>query len=317
MSIDSNYISKEGYLTSHIADNHPTFNLIPIRSSDLFTNAELIQHSSPEGTGQSKLQSLYGDRFLGYTAKGRSALDTILRDIGLKKSDTVAIYTTSANHYISSCVTNTIEGHCNWERERIGESTKAILVNHEFGYLYNETKLLELKKLGIPLIEDCAYALGLKHPSGMLAGMLGDYALFSLSKCFPMQIGGFYLASKDLGTDLGGNDEGYVKALSTHYADQLEEIHTQRMSKFHEFCEILLPLGIKPHLARNSTDLPAVMLFSWSGFTDWIGLKSHLQSMGIICSVFYGQEAFYIPCHQHSERGYMEMIRDILQAYNG
>lgn len=64
-------------------------------------------------------------------------------------------------------------------RSKITDKTKAILCVHYAGYPVN---LAELKSIanqhGIPLIEDCAHALGALY-AGKHVGLVGDYAIYS------------------------------------------------------------------------------------------------------------------------------------------
>ena len=62
---------------------------------------------------------------------------------------------------------------------KISRKTKAILCVHYAGY---PVRLRELRQIadrhGIPLIEDCAHALGAKY-EGRSVGLIGDYGIFS------------------------------------------------------------------------------------------------------------------------------------------
>lgn len=82
---------------------------------------------------------------------------------------------------------------------KINGNTKAIIVPHIFGV---PADIIEIKKLGIPLIEDCAQALGAKVYDKNI-GVFGDIAVFS-----------FY-ATKVITTGQGGmlvsNDPKYVE----------------------------------------------------------------------------------------------------------
>ena len=57
----------------------------------------------------------------------------------------------------------------------ISKKTKAIIVPHTFGF---PAKIDEIKALGIPVIEDCAQALGGSYKGAQL-GIYGDLAVFS------------------------------------------------------------------------------------------------------------------------------------------
>ena len=108
-----------------------------------------------------------------YLKSGRDALKMALIKIGLKKEDSVLIVTTSGGKYISSCVTNAINEICNWDNQ-ISDQTRAILIIHEFGFPCEIPD--RLKHLEIPIIEDCAYAIGTRI-EGCNVGEIGDYSI--------------------------------------------------------------------------------------------------------------------------------------------
>jgi len=63
--------------------------------------------------------------------------------------------------------------------ERITSRTKAIMVVHYAGYPARMAAIIEIaRKAGIPVIEDCAHALGASYDS-MPVGTVGDFGVFS------------------------------------------------------------------------------------------------------------------------------------------
>lgn len=84
-------------------------------------------------------------------------------------------------------------------KKNISKKTKAIILTHTFGMPADIDKFLKLK---IPIIEDCAQAIGAKY-KGKLVGIFGKAAIFS-----------FY-ASKMLTTGYGGmvfsKDKNFIK----------------------------------------------------------------------------------------------------------
>lgn len=71
----------------------------------------------------------------------------------------------------------------------LDQSVKAIIVPHMFGY---RADIGPVKKLGIPVIEDCAQAVGGRYPDGTLLGTMGDIAILSFfaTKLLPAGEGG-------------------------------------------------------------------------------------------------------------------------------
>ncbi len=133
-------------------------------------------------------------------ASGTAALYLALYGLNIKKGDEVIVPT-----YVCSAVLNAIflagakpilvdinEGDLNISYsetiKKINKKTKAIIITHTFGYPSDLDKFINL---GIPLIEDCAQALGSRW-KGRAVGGFGRVAVFS-----------FY-ASKVITTGYGG-----------------------------------------------------------------------------------------------------------------
>ena len=87
---------------------------------------------------------------------GRDAIEMSLRHLNLSTEDEIQILTTSGNSYISGCVTSSIEKFCRWSRTR-STQTKALFLIHEFGFPLEAD---QIQSDELPVIEDCAYAMG-------------------------------------------------------------------------------------------------------------------------------------------------------------
>ncbi|MBI3046048.1 MAG: DegT/DnrJ/EryC1/StrS family aminotransferase [Candidatus Harrisonbacteria bacterium] len=150
----------------------------------------------------------FEDEFSGFLFKkpgqaaavssGTAALYLALISLGIGKGDEVILPT-----YVCSAVLNAIFmagarpvlvdiENLNLSYfetvKKVNRRTKAIIITHTFGYPADTRKFLNL---GIPIIEDCAQALGSKF-NNKYVGTFGDIAIFS-----------FY-ASKMMTTGYGG-----------------------------------------------------------------------------------------------------------------
>src|SRR5262249_22972883 len=107
----------------------PAYKISPFTTSDLAFNRNL--------PFSDKIDGYFRERFVGrrfiYCESGRQALHLALQHLGLADRDVVTILTTTGNFYVSGCVTREIERFCRWSRQ-IEPDTKALLVNHEFGF---------------------------------------------------------------------------------------------------------------------------------------------------------------------------------------
>lgn len=240
-----------------------------------------------------------------------AALDIVLTQLSLKSDDEVWIETTSNNKYISGCVTRTIEKHCKWSR-RQGPKTAAVLVNHEFGHVY--PKVGQLKKLGYPIIEDAAYSMFSGSDEG-LVGSVGDYAVYSLAKMFPMQCGGILVdKSGTLASDVQADFASFLKCNYRFYIPQRANIVDTRVQNHCLLADKLAKFGFKPRFEANQHEVPGAFVFTAHGF-DLEGMKRFLLAQGIECTVFYGEEAFVLPCHQSLGNEYFDCFVSLINYF--
>lgn len=249
-------------------------------------------------------------KYYQYTTKGREAIKIALEYFHLEKEDVVTILTTSGNFYISGCVTKEIEKICKWSRD-FTDKTKVIFVNHEFGYAYKE--LAALKSYGLPIIEDCAHSF-FTECNGI--GTVGDFVIYSLPKAFSMQLGGV-LVSNSIElipkTDKGLND--YFEKYAGSQIQGIHSITEKRLDNYYFLESHLADIGIYPFFELEKGTVPGVFLFRWHSDIDYPKLKVFMQSHGVESSVFYGQDAFFIPCHQELSQGELNYMIELLRYF--
>ncbi|MBE0655948.1 MAG: DegT/DnrJ/EryC1/StrS family aminotransferase, partial [Bacteroidales bacterium] len=209
------------------------------------------------------------------------------------------ILTTSGNFYISSCVTKEIEKFCKWSREFVPES-RIIFVNHEFGYPFPD--LIKLKEFNLPIIEDCAGAF-FSIDKDKTIGEVGDFVIYSLPKMFPLQVGGL-LVTKQI-VEEGSNSTldpfmlQYIKNVLSEYMSERDEIVRKRIENYLILKESFLSLGFREQFPLDDCIVPNVFMFRTNNSgINLPELKKYFWAHGIQCSVFYGEEAFFIPVHQ-------------------
>ena len=122
------------------------------------------------------------------TPMGRTAIDLVLRHLGLRADDEVYVTTTYGADYVSSIVTCAIFNYC----QVLTERTKLIYLIHEFGVPHSETRAMSklARERNIPLLEDCAYCVDSRHADGRRVGEDGSYVIYSLPKVFEVPSGG-------------------------------------------------------------------------------------------------------------------------------
>ncbi len=238
---------------------------------------------------------------------GRSAIMLALQQYDLRPEDEVAIITTSGNTYISSCVTLEIEKICKWSMA-ITERTKLLFVNHEFGFCYEG--LNQLRKYDLPIIEDCALSLASTN-MGNTVGTIGDFVIYSLPKFFPISFGGVLKCNnvkRMKKAPMNNNELVYAfECLMTHYLPDVDRIKNKRLDNNKYLIDKFDKAGFLPFFKASQENIPGVFMCSTSGL-NLFEFKKFMQNNGIESSVFYGEEAFYIPVHQHLNQDDMDFF---------
>lgn len=274
----------------------PSYRISPFRTSDIAFN-----HTLPDNNG---IEEYFDERFIGkkyqYTLNGREAINIALSYYRLQKDDVVTILTTTGNFYISSCVTNEVEKFCKWSR-KIEINTKAIIVNHEFGYPY--PALGELIKTGLPIIEDCAHSFFSKDKYNTI-GNVGEYAIYSFPKMFQIQIGGLLVSNRECelpeSIQLRKAEKQYIKNVLSYHIQNKDEIIEKRLTNYSYFSLEYERFGLRERFKLAEGIVPGVFMFrKGENKIELAELKKHFYAHGIQCSVFYGEETFFVPVHQN------------------
>jgi hypothetical protein len=297
-----------GYIKQAPAFRKAAINISPFGSDDIFRNNYIWRNYKVDERAVVEVNGLPAI----ITESATRALDMILNSLSLNPNDEVWIVTTSGNSYISGCVTRTIEKYCRWSRHQ-NAATAVILVNHEFGFVYRD--LEALKAFGLPIIEDAAYSM-YSQWNGVQPGIVGDYAIFSMAKMFPMQAGGLLFSSKEIGfnNNLSQEELKYYQACFGFYYQYKEQIIKARLEVYQQMSAAFSSAGFLPRFEPEKGEVPGAFLFKAEGY-DLEGLKHFLQAEGVECSVFYGEEAFYLPCHQNMTRGHIDYLLTLVKDF--
>jgi hypothetical protein len=276
----------------------PSYRICPFQTEDIARNNNLPD----DDYAVNYFDNRFGKGNWQYTFNGREAIKLALESYGLDKNDLVTIITTSQNFYISSCVTSQIEAFCNWNREILPE-TKLILVNHEFGYPYPEME--KLVATALPIIEDCCTTFFSQDASRNL-GKYGDFSIYSFPKFFPLQIGGLLVSNKNKITkasDIISETANYTqKVISCHLKNETGLL-SKRKENFEYAAAKFAEAGFELRFKTEAGTVPSVLLLRNNSIVkDLNALKVFLYRHGIQNSVFYGEDAFFIPNHQNLEK---------------
>jgi hypothetical protein len=298
---------------------NPYYELLPDYKISPFSNYNLLLNRKLPYSNiiDDYFNSRFKEREYTYTQNGREAINLALKSYNLKPDDIVTIFTTSGNYYISGCVTKEIEKFCKWSM-KIEEKTKVLFINHEFGYPYDG--LVKLKSLNIPIIEDCAHSFFSKDVNNTI-GTLGDFVIYSFPKMFPIQIGGLLvcksssLAMKEKSV-IGIETLQYIKNVLSNYIKVKDEIIFKRLYNYNLLREKFGTYGYEERFHSKVGIVPGVFMFQIIDTTvDCASLKNHFYNHGIQCSVFYGERAFFIPCHQNLNEEDIEYFYEVFLNY--
>ena len=274
----------------------PTYRISPFRTEDIAHNALL----PADDFASAYFDNRFGKEKWTYTFNGREAIRLAIEHYNLQPDDFITICTTSENFYISSCVTKEIETFCSWNRE-ITPQTKIIFVNHEFGYPYPDMD--KLIATGLPIIEDCCTTFFSQDATGKV-GQYGDFSVYSFPKFFPIQIGGLLVSNTNhtlkKSRDLNRKQISYIHNALSHFLKVEDEILNKRKKNYNYAINQLSQLGFTTRFSIQQNVVPSALLINNHNIVkDLNGLKLFLYNHGIQSSIFYGEDAFFIPIHQN------------------
>lgn len=257
----------------------------------------------------------FGEGNWQYTYNGREAIELALQQYKLESHDLVTILTTSGNFYISSCVTKSIEKFCRWNRE-ITDETKLIFINHEFGYPFKDME--KIIATGIPVIEDCCTTF-FSQDNNRKVGKYGDFSVYSLPKFFPLQIGGLLVnntnATTGKSTLLDDNHKRFIQNAMSSGLKQQTGLLNKRKQNLDYALSQFSKLGFTSRFQNDDAIVPsALLLNNNSVISDLDQLKISLAANGIQNSIFYGEDAFFVPCHQNMTVSDIDYIVNVVKS---
>ena len=145
-------------------------------------------------------------------------------------------------------------------------------------------------------------------------GQIGDYVIYSLPKSFNMQIGGLLYSKSLISDSVTSEQRAYIDNHLNSYLSYIELYRSKRLKNFVYLKEKLNDIDIVPYFSDNN-NIPGVFLFSWRDDVDYPDLKKFMQQNGVESSVFYGENAFFIPIHQNLSDKELDYMINLLKYY--
>ena len=274
----------------------PTLMLTP------FDNAALDTPTGPK-------PPLFDGRPSTFFPRAMYAIFTLIKSLKIPADGEVWITTTTDTHYISSCVTSAIEKSAVWSRE-LSSNTRAIFAIHEFGFPH--PRLHELRAIaterGMPLIEDCAYGW---HTDGI--GQVGDYAIYSLTKAFPVQFGGYLVgrafSDEELWNDYACSDTGkrdYVESRLGHWLAHGAEAKKQRRTNYAWYADLFGDKRTYFPLADSAE--PGAYILKIDEEERMKTTSAFVREFGIECGNYWQNSAIILPVHQRLSSAHLAYI---------
>jgi hypothetical protein len=287
----------------------PAYRISPFRTGDIPENRALPVSSKADDYFRARFS---GRRFV-YCESARQGLGLALSDLGLKPADVVTILTTTGNHYVSGCVTREIDKICRWSR-RIEPQTKCLLVNHEFGFPYED--LRALARHGLPIIEDAAHSFASNNKEKSV-GEVGDYVLYSLPKFFPIQVGGLLVVREacTIAEPISADCKRYVHKVLSFYLNSSAKIYERRRENHRALASRFAAIGCRARFELAAHSVPGVFMFRTPPEVDLPTLKIFMQGHGIESSVFYGEQAFFVPVHDRLSDADLDYFAEVMRAF--
>src|SRR6185312_16416603 len=241
---------------------YPRYLISPFNTEYLTANHKIFLKNKHVKVKHDFLNEYFNDakKFSYLTRRGQECITMILQEIDLKPNDEICILNTSGSPYISSCVTSEIEKVCKWGRA-VNKNTKCVFIIHEFGFPAKVPK--EILNSDLIIIEDCAYCLGSQNEDKTI-GMLGDYAIYSFSKIFPVQYGGMVRSKKRMRSKsaLSAYSGKYLLILLQHYFKSHKGIISKRRENYAQYVKLFAKHRITPSFKIEKNNVPSAFVFS-------------------------------------------------------
>ncbi len=170
-----------------ISHNKPTVGIEEVKAISRVIDSKWIAQGEKVKEFEEAFAKLIQSKYAVAVSSGTTALHIALLSLGVKEGDEVILPT-----YVCSAVLNAVN-YCQAKpilvdinkqdfnisfeetKKKITDRTKAIIIPHIFGC---PVDILKFKTLRIPIIEDCAQAIG-ANINGKPIGSLGDISIFS------------------------------------------------------------------------------------------------------------------------------------------
>ncbi len=309
---------KEKLSVKFIPHSRPTMGQEEIESvSGVIESAQIAQGEVVQRFEES-FAGYMGVRYGVCTSSGTAALHLTLLAMGIGTNDEViipsyvcpallnAIKYVDATPVLAEIDPETYNIDPDNVKERITGRTRVVIVPHMFGLAANIDDLLALD---VPIIEDCAQAIGSTYHNGRV-GIFGQAAIFSFyaTKVMTTGEGGMVVSNSKSLIDRGGDLREYDKKdeYKIRYNYKMTDIHAavglgqlarietfiqQRRSIAQRYFQTFEPLGLKLPSKESGHIYFRYVIGLGADSERWIRI---LREKGIGCD-----KPIYLPLHRY------------------
>ena len=173
--------------------------------------------------------------------------------------------------------------------------------------------------MGIPVIEDYCTSFFIGDVSNEVTKK-SDYFIYSLSKFFPLQRGGLIVSNKNEcrlpQNNLELNLLEYLRNAMSFFIRNLESSLSIRRANYHYGVTLFSEFGFSERFDSSADSVPLVLLFNNNGvIKDLPKFKKYLTNHGIENSIFYHEDAFFIPCNQAMNKTEFDYFYFLVREY--
>jgi hypothetical protein len=294
----------------------PSPEILPHLSLHPFHTGHLHWDAGPMMPINTRLFEFLGADFT-YMPNAEFAVLSGLKALGVKQNDTVLILSSMPESTPAPPILNALDGYCNWTYNQ-QEDTKATIVNHRFGFPYQQTD--DLEKLRKPILEISLDCLDLKFDNQKV-GTLGDLSVFDFTRIFPMQFGailvGEHFDDKHIWDNFGCLDvdkRNQTREQLGVFWDQQPEIHRHRIDLWEEYLKLFYQVGLEPISQPDENTIPSAFVFRTLPQYPPEAIRERLLSFGITVEIDREIGWVALPCHQNISPEHRDYI---FGAYRG
>ncbi len=150
-----------------------------------------------------------------------------------------------------------------------------------------------------------------------LGRWFGDFTVYSFPKFFPIQIGGLLLFDDryEVKEPLAPEAKRYVQKVLSFHLKEISSTCLGRQENYRLLARRFEALGCTPRFPLASRSVPGVFLFRTGRSANLEALKTFMWAHGVESSVFYGEQAFFLPVHARLRADDLDYFFEVARAF--